>query len=52
MGQKMAEHQDVKKVAFTGSTEIGKVLRMATAGSGKKISLELGGKYISVLDEI
>ena len=50
MGQKLAEHQDVKKVAFTGSTEIGKVLRMATAGTGKKISLELGGKYrISVL---
>ena len=32
------------KVAFTGSTEIGKVLRRATAGTGKKISLELGGK--------
>jgi len=34
----------VDKVAFTGSTEIGKVLRQATAGTGKKISLELGGK--------
>ena len=32
------------KVAFTGSTDIGKVLRRATAGTGKKISLELGGK--------
>ena len=32
------------QVAFTGSTEIGKVLRQATAGTGKKISLELGGK--------
>jgi len=44
MGQVLAEHPDVDKVAFTGSTEIGKILRQATAGSGKKISLELGGK--------
>jgi len=44
MGQVLAEHRLVDKVAFTGSTEIGKVLRMATAGTGKKISLELGGK--------
>jgi len=44
MGQVLAEHRLVDKVAFTGSTEIGKVLRQATAGTGKKISLELGGK--------
>ncbi|XP_023342283.1 putative aldehyde dehydrogenase DhaS isoform X7 [Eurytemora carolleeae] len=44
MGQLLAEHSLVDKVAFTGSTEIGKVLRMAIAGTGKKISLELGGK--------
>merc|ERR1719433_340990 len=44
MGQVLAEHPDVDKVAFTGSTDIGKVLRRATAGTGKKISLELGGK--------
>jgi len=44
MGQVLAEHRLVDKVAFTGSTEIGKVLREATAGTGKKISLELGGK--------
>ena len=44
MGQILAEHSLVDKVAFTGSTEIGKVLRQATAGTGKKISLELGGK--------
>merc|ERR1719350_2341097 len=44
MGQVLAEHPDVDKVAFTGSTEIGKILRVATAGTGKKISLELGGK--------
>ena len=44
MGQVLAEHPDVDKVAFTGSTEIGKVLKKAVAGTGKKISLELGGK--------
>jgi len=44
MGQLLAEHSLVDKVAFTGSTEIGKVLRVATAGTGKKLSLELGGK--------
>ncbi|KAM7445822.1 hypothetical protein ABFA07_005798 [Porites harrisoni] len=43
-GSALAAHPDVDKVAFTGSTEVGKVLRRLTAGSGKKISLELGGK--------
>ena len=39
MGQVLATHPDVDKVAFTGSTEIGKILKQAIAGSGKKISL-------------
>ncbi|XP_051898979.1 aldehyde dehydrogenase family 16 member A1-like isoform X2 [Pristis pectinata] len=43
-GSKLATHQDVDKVAFTGSTEVGRLLRRATAGTGKKLSLELGGK--------
>lgn len=43
MGQQLAEHPLVDKVGFTGSTEIGKVLKEAIAGTGKKISLELGG---------
>ncbi|XP_073458447.1 aldehyde dehydrogenase family 16 member A1 isoform X2 [Aquarana catesbeiana] len=43
-GEKLAVHPDVDKVAFTGSTEVGRILRRATAGSGKKLSLELGGK--------
>eukprot|EP00800_Vazella_pourtalesii_P016613 TRINITY_DN4830_c1_g1_i1.p1 TRINITY_DN4830_c1_g1~~TRINITY_DN4830_c1_g1_i1.p1 ORF type:complete len:684 (+),score=167.23 TRINITY_DN4830_c1_g1_i1:35-2053(+) len=43
-GQELACHVDVDKVAFTGSTEVGQVLRQATAGTGKKLSLELGGK--------
>lgn len=44
MGSKLAAHPDVDKVGFTGSTEIGQLLRRLTAGTGKKISLELGGK--------
>uniref|UniRef100_A0ABM0GME7 Aldehyde dehydrogenase family 16 member A1-like n=1 Tax=Saccoglossus kowalevskii TaxID=10224 RepID=A0ABM0GME7_SACKO len=43
-GSKLATHPSVDKVAFTGSTQVGQILRRATAGSGKKISLELGGK--------
>src|SRR5690606_16720518 len=35
---------DVDKIAFTGTTEVGRLIRVATAGSGKKLSLELGGK--------
>jgi len=44
MGSKLAAHPDVDKVGFTGSTQIGQLLRKLTAGTGKKISLELGGK--------
>lgn len=43
-GQMVATHPGVDKVGFTGSTEVGQKLRRAIAGSGKKISLELGGK--------
>jgi len=43
-GAALVEHPDVDKIAFTGSTEIGRSIRRATAGSGKKLSLELGGK--------
>ena len=43
-GAALAAHPDVKKVAFTGSTEVGRILRRQTAGTGKKLSLELGGK--------
>ena len=35
---------DIDKIAFTGSTEVGRIIRTATAGTGKKLSLELGGK--------
>src|ERR671914_1000369 len=43
-GKAIVEHSDVDKIAFTGSTEVGRIIRRATAGSGKKLSLELGGK--------
>jgi aldehyde dehydrogenase (NAD+) len=43
-GALIVEHPDVDKIAFTGSTEVGRIIRKATAGSGKRLSLELGGK--------
>jgi aldehyde dehydrogenase (NAD+) len=43
-GAALVAHPDVDKIAFTGSTEVGRVIRTATAGTGKKLSLELGGK--------
>src|SRR5688572_21957240 len=43
-GAALVAHPDVDKIAFTGSTEVGRMIRSATAGSGKKLSLELGGK--------
>ncbi len=43
-GAALVNHKDVSKIAFTGSTEVGKIIRRATAGTGKKLSLELGGK--------
>jgi len=43
-GEALVTHPDVDKIAFTGSTEVGRLIRTATAGSGKKLSLELGGK--------
>jgi aldehyde dehydrogenase (NAD+) len=43
-GAALVAHPDVDKIAFTGSTEVGRAIRTATAGSGKHLSLELGGK--------
>jgi len=44
VGSAIVNHPGVDKIAFTGSTEVGRLIRVATAGSGKKLSLELGGK--------
>ncbi len=43
-GALLVEHDDIDKIAFTGSTEVGRIIRKATASSSKKLSLELGGK--------
>lgn len=43
-GALIVNHPDINKIAFTGSTEVGRIIRRATAGTGKKLSLELGGK--------
>lgn len=43
-GEAIVRHPGIAKIAFTGSTEIGRIIRQETAGSGKKLSLELGGK--------
>lgn len=43
-GAQIVNHPDIAKIAFTGSTGVGRYIRGATAGSGKKLTLELGGK--------
>ncbi len=43
-GKLLVEHPDLDKIAFTGSTEVGRIIRKSTASSAKKLSLELGGK--------
>jgi aldehyde dehydrogenase (NAD+) len=48
-GAALVEHPDVDKISFTGSTEVGKGIRRATAGGKAKLSLELGGKSAIVL---
>ncbi len=48
-GRFLAEHKAVNKVAFTGSTEVGKLLMRTTAGSRKKLTLELGGKSANII---
>jgi len=48
-GAALAAHPDVDKIAFTGSTEVGKLIVHAAAGNLKKVSLELGGKSPNVI---
>ncbi len=50
-GAALVDHPDVDKIAFTGSTDVGRIIREATAGSGKRLSLELGGKSPFVVFE-
>jgi phenylacetaldehyde dehydrogenase len=48
-GAALASHDDVDKIAFTGSTEVGKIIVRAAAGNLKKVSLELGGKSPNII---
>ena len=50
-GEALVVHPDIDKIAFTGSTEVGRAIRRATADSHKKLSLELGGKSPFVVFE-
>ena len=49
VGQAMCEHEDVAKIGFTGSTEVGANVMRAAAGTIKRVTLELGGKSANVI---
>lgn len=51
VGAAVVNHPDVNKVAFTGSTDVGKRIAAAVAGTGKKLTLELGGKAANIIFE-
>jgi aldehyde dehydrogenase (NAD+) len=48
-GAAIVDHEDVDKIAFTGSTEVGKAIQRQLAGTGKKLTLELGGKAANIV---
>src|SRR5688500_1693396 len=48
-GAALVDHPKVKKIAFTGSTEVGRIIRKATSGTDKKVTLELGGKAANIV---
>lgn len=48
-GSALVQHMDVNKIAFTGSTEVGKLIQKLTAGSSKRLTLELGGKAANII---
>ncbi|MEE6176025.1 aldehyde dehydrogenase family protein [Mycobacterium sp. 050134] len=49
VGARLAEHPEVRKLAFTGSTEVGRTVMRAAAGNVKKVTLELGGKGANIV---
>ena len=51
VGAALVEHPGVNKIAFTGSTEVGRIIQRATASSEKKLTLELGGKGANIVFE-
>lgn len=50
-GAALVNHKDVNKIAFTGSTNVGKLIQKSIAGTGKKLTLELGGKSANIIFE-
>ena len=50
-GKFLVDHVDINKIAFTGSTDVGKYIMKSVAGSGKKYTLELGGKAANIIFE-
>jgi aldehyde dehydrogenase (NAD+) len=48
-GAALVEHPDIDKIAFTGSTEVGKAIQRELAGTGKRLTLELGGKAANII---
>ena len=48
-GAALVNHPDINKIAFTGSTEVGKIIQRSIAGTGKKATLELGGKAANII---
>jgi acyl-CoA reductase-like NAD-dependent aldehyde dehydrogenase len=50
-GAALVKHPGVAKIAFTGSTDVGKLIRRTTAGTGKRLTLELGGKAANIVFE-
>ncbi|MFQ6677624.1 MAG: aldehyde dehydrogenase family protein [Fidelibacterota bacterium] len=50
-GRALVEHSDVDKIAFTGSTDVGKLIMKTVAGTGKRYTLELGGKAANIIFE-
>jgi aldehyde dehydrogenase (NAD+) len=48
-GAALVNHPDINKIAFTGSTEVGKIIQKAIAGTNKKVTLELGGKAANII---
>jgi len=50
-GAAIVNHPDVNKIAFTGSTDVGKIIQKAIAGTNKKLTLELGGKAANIIFE-
>jgi aldehyde dehydrogenase (NAD+) len=51
VGATLVNHPDIDKVAFTGSTEVGKQIQSSLAGTGRKLTLELGGKAANIVFE-